>query len=79
MIASNLKESEEKRLEIIDCPFEVVKSAVDFLYEKDIKSSITDANGAEFLQFADKYDIRHFQVSFYSICSNTNKTMIFRQ
>ena len=64
MIASNLEEDKNSRCEITDIPLEVVKSAVDFLYEQDVKSSITDSNAADYLQFADKYNIEDFQVSF---------------
>ena len=65
MIRPNWNEARNSRLEITDIPFEVVKCAVDFLYEKDIKSVITEDNAAGFLKFADKYDIQYFQVSFY--------------
>ena len=66
MITSNWKEAKKNRLEITDIPFEVVKSAVDFLYEHDVKESITEANAADYLQFADKYNVEHFQVSTFS-------------
>ena len=64
MIQPNWNEARNSRLEIKDIPFDVVKYAVDFLYEKDIKSAITEDNAADFLKFADKYDIQYFQVSF---------------
>ena len=63
MIGRNWKEAKKSRLEITDIPFEVVKHVVDFFYEKDITSFITETNAADYLQFADKYDIQYFQVS----------------
>lgn len=76
MMASNRKEAMESRLEIIDFPFEVVKSAIDFLYDKDIASCVTEANVTDFLKFADKYDIQYFQVKF--IFYERFRTCIFR-
>ena len=67
MIASNLEEDKKNRLELTDIPFKVVKSAVDFLYEQDVKSSIHESDAADYLKFADKYNIEDFQVSLGNI------------
>uniref|UniRef100_A0A914QQB2 BTB domain-containing protein n=1 Tax=Panagrolaimus davidi TaxID=227884 RepID=A0A914QQB2_9BILA len=55
---SGIKESIERKIEITDFSFEIVKIFVEYCYERDIENFINEENVSELLHFTDKYDIQ---------------------
>uniref|UniRef100_A0AC35FC17 BTB domain-containing protein n=1 Tax=Panagrolaimus sp. PS1159 TaxID=55785 RepID=A0AC35FC17_9BILA len=51
---SKWKEACEKRIEIPEFSFEIVKIVVEYCYEEDVKEFITEENASELLHFSDK-------------------------
>lgn len=65
MLTSNFKEATEKKTEITDFSTKIVQIAIDFFYDRDVLSQITETNASEILRFSDYYDIKGLMVGFY--------------
>uniref|UniRef100_A0A914QMC9 BTB domain-containing protein n=1 Tax=Panagrolaimus davidi TaxID=227884 RepID=A0A914QMC9_9BILA len=55
----------KKTINITDFCYETVKTAIDFMYEQNIKEQITEENAHELIGFAKKYDIKSLYCSGY--------------
>uniref|UniRef100_A0A914NYR9 BTB domain-containing protein n=1 Tax=Panagrolaimus davidi TaxID=227884 RepID=A0A914NYR9_9BILA len=86
MLNSNMNESIENKLEIIDFSFDVVETAVKMIYNCNFETSLSIDDLMKLLQFFEKYNIQSLkdkvetlliaQISAANVCRLTNASIL---
>uniref|UniRef100_A0A914QHQ6 BTB domain-containing protein n=1 Tax=Panagrolaimus davidi TaxID=227884 RepID=A0A914QHQ6_9BILA len=86
MFNSKMKESVEKKLEIIDFSFDVVETGIKMIYNCNFKTSLSMIDLMELLQFFDKYNIQSLKdkvelhliahISAANVCRLANSSLL---